>query len=147
MPSVCYQWKEPCQRRIGVNVNKACAELTESAWWLVPHERAASCRTDVKLDVHWGVSVQGAETCNGDPNQNISGTQMQDSSPQKTDFSTCEYLHEEVRPHQTLTQRTEKQNQLTAIRYTAPLSFMWLPLFQAAKDTSEENEQSTIILQ
>lgn len=72
---------------------------------------------------------------------------MQDASAQKTDFSTCEYPHEQVRPHQTLTQRTEKQKQLTAIRYEALLSFVWLRLFQVTKDTREENEQSKIIFQ
>lgn len=49
MPSVRYHRKEPCQRRI--SANKACAELAESAWSLVTHDRAASCRADVKLDV------------------------------------------------------------------------------------------------
>jgi len=71
---------------------------------------------------------------------------MQDASPQKTVFSTCGYPHEQVRPHQTLTQRTEKQKQRTEIRYKALLSFMGLPVFQVTKDTRKEKEQSKIIL-
>lgn len=144
MPCIRYWWKEPCERRIGVN--NACAELAESAWSLVPRERAATCRTDVKLDVHWRVSVQGAEMCNRDTNQNIhfKNTDARHKPP-KDRFFYIWVSHMNNASNSYSKNRETKT--ASVIMYMVSLSFMWLPLFQATKDTFEENEQSKIILQ
>lgn len=134
-------WKKPCQRTFVVN--KVFAELVEFAWSLAPRENMVSCRNDVKFVIYQGVSVQGADMCNRDPNQNISFENMRCKMqvPKRLTF-LCACSHEQARPDQTLTQRREKEKELTAIRHMVWLSFMWLPLFQATKDTCEENEPS-----
>lgn len=134
-------WKKPCQRMFVVD--RVFEELAEFAWSLVPQENMESCRNDIKFVIYRGVSLQGVDMCNRDPNQNINFKNMRCKMqvPKRLTF-LCECSHEQARPDQTLTQRTEKEKEVTAIRHMVWLSFMWLPLFQATKDTCEENEQS-----